>query len=223
MNALQFDEAWQRCLDREMGRSEETVFLARLSEAERLELFATRAALGELECLPRISAPADLAARVMVAISPKKQSAFTRLRRWLESRPMLGWEFGGAALAASVLFVTLAPQFMTLPAGGSPHASPSLMPVSHAPGGNGGALQFSLYAPQARSVALIGDFNGWGSTAEIKLKPAANGMWSVAVPLPAGSYQYAFLLDDRRWVTDPRAERRVNDDFGRQNAVVTII
>lgn len=223
MKTLQFDEAWQRFLDRETSQSEETAFLARLSEAERLELLATRTALGALERLPRVSAPADLAARVMTAVKPKRQSVFTRLRRWLESRPMLGWEFGGAALAASVLFVTLAPQSMTLPAGGSPHASSPLVPASHMPGGAGGPLRFSLYAPQAHSVALIGDFNGWGSAAEVKLKPSANGMWSVTVPLPAGRYQYAFLLDGQRWVTDPRAERHVNDDFGRQNAVVTII
>lgn len=223
MKTVQFDEANQRYLDRETSPSEESAFLARLSEAERLELLATRTALGALERLPRISAPVDLAARVMAAVKPKRQSVFTRLRRWLESRPMLGWEFGGAALAASVLFVTLAPQSMMLPADGSLHASSPLTLASHTPGSDGGSLQFSLYAPQAHSVALIGDFNGWGSTAEVKLKPSANGMWSVIVPLPAGRYQYAFLLDGQRWVTDPRAERHVNDDFGRQNAVITII
>lgn len=221
MKTLQIDEASQRYLDREMSPSEETAFLARLSEAERLELLATRTALGALERLPRISVPADLAANVMMAVKPKRQSVFARLRRWLESRPMLGWEFGGAALAASVLFVTLVPQSMTLPAGGSPLASSPLAQASHTPHSN--ALQFSLYAPQARSVALIADFNGWGSTDGIKLEPSANGMWSVAVPLSAGRYQYAFLVDGQRWVTDPRAEQHVNDGFGRKNAVITII
>lgn len=222
MKTLQFDETRQRYLDREMSPSEETAFLARLSEAERLELLDIRTALGALERLPRISAPADLAARVMAAVKPKRQSVFTRLRRWLESRPMLGWGFGGAALAASVLFVTLAPLFLAPPVGDSPHeASSSLRLASHTPRSN--ALKFSLYAPQARSVALIGDFNGWGSTDGVKLAPSANGMWSVTVPLPAGRHQYAFLVDGQRWVTDPRAEQHVNDGFGRQNAVITII
>lgn len=222
MKTLQYDEAGQRYLDRETGPSEETAFLARLDEAERLELLDIRTALGALERLPRISAPADLAAKVMMAVKPKRQSVFTRLRRWLGSRPMLGWEFGGAALAASVLFVTLAPQLMTRPLSDSPHdAFSPLKLASHTPSSN--ALQFSLYAPQARSVALIGDFNGWGSTDGVKLAPSANGMWSVTVPLPAGRYQYAFLVDGQRWVTDPRAEQHVNDGFGRQNAVITII
>ena len=121
-----------------------------------------------------------------------------------------------------MLFVTLAPQLMTRPLSDSPHdASSPLKLASHPPRSN--ALQFSLYAPQARSVALIGDFNGWGSTDGVKLAPSANGMWSVTVPLPAGRYQYAFLVDGQRWVTDPRAEQHVNDGFGRQNAVITII
>ena len=222
MKESQFDEAWQRYLDRETSQSEETALLARLSGAERSELLDTRTALEALECLPRISAPVDLAAKVMAAVKPKRQSVFTRLRRWLESRPMLGWEFGGAALAASVLFVMLAPLSLAPPVGGSQHdAFSPLKLASHTPGSN--ALKFSLYAPQARSVALIGDFNGWGSTDGVKLAPSADGMWSVAVPLPAGRYQYAFLVDGQRWVTDPRAEQHVSDDFGRQNAVITII
>lgn len=223
MNAPQFDEVWQRYLDQEMSQPEEAALLARLGEAERAELLATRTALEELERLPRVPAPADLAGKVMAVIKPKRQSAFARLRLWLERHPMLGWEFAGAALAASVLFVALAPLSLSPPVGALPQASSSLTLASHAPGRGGDALQFSLYAPQARSVALIGDFNGWGSTAEIVLAPSGNGMWSVTIPLPAGRHQYAFLVDGQRWVTDPRAEQHVNDDFGRQNAVVTII
>ena len=199
MNALQYDTAWQRYLDREMNPSEEAVFLARLDEAERAELHATGAALNALECLPRVAAPAGLADRVMAEIGPPRQGVLARLRAWMERRPLLGWEFTGAALTASVLFVVLAPS------------------------GESNALRFSLYAPQADSVALVGDFNGWGSMSEVRLKPAGKGMWSVVVPLPSGRYQYAFLVDGKRWVTDPRAEQHVSDDFGRQNAVVTIL
>lgn len=235
MNASQFDEAWQRYLDRGMDHAEETAFLARMDEAERLELLTTRTALQALERLQRISAPADLANKVMAAIKPKRQSAFARLRGWLAYRPMLGWEFAGAAMVASVLFVTLAPLSVGTSPSGLPQASSPSARVSplnqaslttgatHTSGPVGNSLQFSLYAPEAKTVALIGDFNGWGSEAEIKLAPSGNGMWGAIVPLSAGRYQYAFLVDDQRWVTDPHAEQRVNDDFGRQNAVLTII
>lgn len=228
MNALQYDTAWQRYLDREMDPSEEAAFLARLDEAERAELHATGAALRALERLPRVAAPAGLADRVMAEIGPPRQSALARLRAWMERRPLLGWEFAGAALAASALFVVLAP--LSLPPAGdalpqTALSSPvsSLTRAAHAPAGGSNALRFSLYAPQAGSVALVGDFNGWGGTSEVSLKPAGKGMWSAVVPLPSGRYQYAFLVDGQRWVTDPRAEQHVSDDFGRQNAVVTIL
>jgi len=223
MKAPQFDEAWQRYLDQETSPSEKAALLARLSETERSELLATRTALEALERLPRLPAPANLASNVMAAIKPKRRSAFARLRLWLERRPMLGWEFGGAALAASVLFVALFPLSLTPQDGGLPQTSSPLTLASYTPGSGGNSLQFSLYMPQAHNVALIGDFNGWGSKAEIDLAPSGNGVWNVTVPLPAGRYQYAFLVDGQRWVTDPHAEQHVNDDFGRQNAVVTII
>lgn len=217
MNSAQFDEAWRRYLDRDMIQSEEAAFLVRLSEAERAELFATTTALGALERLPRISAPDDLAGKVMAAVKPKKQNILSGLRHWLEHRPLLGWEFAGGALAASVLFIGLAPLSMAPSPGNS---SPPLVPVLHA---GGGSFQAILYAPQAHKVELIGDFNGWGSQAEVKLVPSGKGTWSAIVPLPAGRYQYAFLVDGQRWVSDPRAEQHVNDDFGRQNAVITIL
>lgn len=272
MNASQFDETWQRYLDQEMSHAEETAFLARLGEAERLELLTSRAALQALERLqhiaapadlaenimaaikpkhmseterselltsspalqalermPRIAAPADMAKNIMAAIKPKRQSAFARMRGWLAYRPMLGWEFAGAAMVASVLFVTFAPLSVDTLPGTSQQASSSLNQVSplsqatHTSGPVGNSLQFSLYAPEAKTVALIGDFNGWGSAAEINLTPTGKGMWGATVPLPAGRYQYAFLVNGQRWVTDPHAEQRVNDDFGRQNAVLTII
>ena len=182
-------------------------------------------ALEALERLPRIPAPASLARNVMAAVGvkTKRENTLSRLRLWLERHPLLGWELSGAALAASVLFITLAPLSQTSQPGRSAPASSPFTQASYTSGPSSNALRFSLYSPQAHSVALIGDFNGWGSMAQVKLTPCGNGMWSVTVPLPAGRYQYAFLVNGKRWVTDPRAEQHVNHDFGSQNAVVTII
>lgn len=223
MNTPLFDEAEQRYLDREMNPAEEADFLARLSEAERAKLLATRSALESLEHLPRVPVPTNLARNVMAAVIPKRQGAWARVRLWLEQRPMLGWEFGGAAMAASALIVLLVPLSMTPPVENSAHVSSSLKLASHSPAVESNALQFSLYAPQAQNVALIGDFNGWGSMGEVKLVPVGKGIWRVNVALPAGRYQYAFLVNGQHWVTDPRAQQHVKDDFGRQNAVITKI
>lgn len=223
MNTPLIDEAEQRYLDREMNPAEKADFLARLSEAERAELLATQSALEALEGLPRMPVPASLARNVMAAVTPKRQSAWARVRLWLEQRPMLGWEFGGAAMAASALIVVLVPLSMTPPVENSAQVPSSLKMASHNPAAESNALQFSLYAPQAQNVALIGDFNGWGSMGEVKLAPVGKGIWSANVALPAGRYQYAFLVNGQHWVTDPRAQQHVKDDFGRQNAVITKI
>lgn len=223
MNTPLFDEAGQRYLDRETSPAEEADFLARLSEAERVELLTTRTALEALERLPRLPAPANLARNVMAAVTPRKPSAWARVRLWLEQRPMLGWEFGGVAMAASALVLVLVPLSLTPSVENSAQLASSLKLASHSPAAESNALQFSLYAPQAQHVALIGDFNGWGSMGEVKLAPAGKGIWSVSVALPAGRYQYAFLVNGQHWVTDPRAQQHVKDDFGRQNAVITKI
>ena len=136
---------------------------------------------------------------------------------------MLGWEFGGAAMAASALMLVLVPLSMTSPVENTAQVPSSLKLASHSPAAESNTLQFNLYAPQAQNVALIGDFNGWGSMGEVKLAPVGKGIWSVSVPLPAGRYQYAFLVNGQHWVTDPRAQQHVKDDFGRQNAVITKI
>lgn len=231
MNAVQqYDNDWQRYLDQEMDASEEAVFLERLCEKEREDALGVKSALSALEGLPRFNAPAILVENIMGKIVPKKRSAWGRLRSWMEARPMLGWEFAGTGLAAFALIVILAPLSFTKTEGDVLHIAShssasfaSLKRVANHSSGDGNVAHFSLYAPQADSVTLVGDFNGWGSVSEIRLKSAGSGRWEVTTPLPSGRYQYAFLVDGQRWVTDPQAEQHISDDFGRQNAVVTIL
>ncbi len=42
------------------------------------------------------------------------------------------------------------------------------------------------------------------------------------MPLAPGRYQYAFVVDGRRFVADPAAPRAVDDDFGQPSSVVTV-
>ena len=42
------------------------------------------------------------------------------------------------------------------------------------------------------------------------------------MPLRAGRYTYAFLLDGRLWVPDPTAPLAPEDGFGRRNSVVVV-
>lgn len=64
-----------------------------------------------------------------------------------------------------------------------------------------GGIRFTYLDPNAGSVALAGDFNGWSTTATPMTK-GAEGTWSVVVPFAAGRHQYKFVVDGQ-WIADP--------------------
>ena len=79
--------------------------------------------------------------------------------------------------------------------------------------------RFTLDAPDARRVCLVGDFNDW-TVCEVPLvRDEAAGTWSVQMELPPGRHEYMFVVDEG-WVTDPSAPLQVDDGFGNRNAVI---
>jgi len=82
-------------------------------------------------------------------------------------------------------------------------------------------VQFVLVAPDAKSVALVGDFNDWDA-ATTPLHRAAAGTWSAALRLAPGRHRYAFVVDGVRWIADPTAPPAPDDDFGSPGSVVTV-
>lgn len=79
---------------------------------------------------------------------------------------------------------------------------------------------FSLYAPGAREVFVLGDFNGWQRDA-LKARKFKDGTWRKSVPLRAGTYQYLFLVDGEWW-SDPANPRRVQNPYGTENSLIEI-
>jgi hypothetical protein len=73
-------------------------------------------------------------------------------------------------------------------------------------------VQFVLVAPNAKSVAVVGDFNDWNPSATPLA--SARGMWSNEVVVPAGRHDYAFVVDGARWIADPSAPRAPADELG---------
>jgi hypothetical protein len=81
-------------------------------------------------------------------------------------------------------------------------------------------IKFVLVAPQAATVSLVGDFNGW----DLKATPAqrqSDGSWATFVQLPPGRHVYSFVLDGRVFINDPTAPI-VPNDFGEKNSVVVV-
>ena len=82
-------------------------------------------------------------------------------------------------------------------------------------------VRFAISAPEARSVSLVGDFNGWTRSGTELTASAVPGVWTITLPLTPGRHEYAFLIDGQRWVVDPTAVI-VSDDFGTETSVVTV-
>ena len=83
------------------------------------------------------------------------------------------------------------------------------------------AVPFVLRRPNARRVALVGDFYAWSPTA-IPMTRRPDGTWTATVELTPGRHTYAFVVDDTVWVTDPRAETVPDADYGRTQSVIIV-
>jgi 1,4-alpha-glucan branching enzyme len=77
--------------------------------------------------------------------------------------------------------------------------------------------EFSLSAPQAKSVFVAGSFNQWNLSA-YPLKQDKKGVWKISLPLGSGRYEYRFLVDGE-WQNDPNCPSLVENPFGTLNCI----
>ncbi|GMV96254.1 MAG: hypothetical protein HRF43_13500 [Phycisphaerae bacterium] len=63
-----------------------------------------------------------------------------------------------------------------------------------------GTVELSFFRPQARQVALAGDFNGWHCDS-MPMTPYPDGWWRCRVRLAPGIYQFRYCADGQ-WFTD---------------------
>jgi 1,4-alpha-glucan branching enzyme len=71
----------------------------------------------------------------------------------------------------------------------------------------------------ADSVYVVGDFNGWDTTA-LPMEQDAQGRWKAMVEVAAGGvYQFRYLCDGD-WINDNQADDYFANDFGGHNSVV---
>jgi hypothetical protein len=84
-------------------------------------------------------------------------------------------------------------------------------------------VQFVLVAPDAKKVAVVGDFNGWDAKhAAYQAQHRGGGVWSVTAPVPVGHHRYSFVVDDSVWVADPMAPRVIDNDYGVANSAIVV-
>ena len=82
-------------------------------------------------------------------------------------------------------------------------------------------VHFSVVAPSAASVSIVGDFNHWSATALPMQRSADGRTWEIDVKLPEGRYNYAYLIDGRI-ARDPSAPQTGGDDYGMPNSVLMV-
>lgn len=117
------------------------------------------------------------------------------------------------ALAAAVMFATVvtANALRTRPAAMNTAAAASSQRVF---------TQFVFAAPNAKRVAVAGDFSNWQPVHV--MTRSDKGVWTVVVPLDPGVHDYAFVVDGERWVPDPVAPA-VQDGFGGVNSRLAVL
>src|SRR5262249_34927405 len=84
-----------------------------------------------------------------------------------------------------------------------------------------GRVRFSIRAPAAARVSLVGDFDRWDPAA-LPMRRAKDGeTWTLDVHLPPGRHVFAYAVDGDLKI-DPAAPRAIEDDFGVPSSVVVV-
>jgi len=81
-------------------------------------------------------------------------------------------------------------------------------------------VHFICLAPEAREVAVVGDFNGWNPRAN-PLGRAFDGSWQGSIQLRHGHHRYAFWVDGVLQV-DPRGQGVSRNDQGQRVSLVAV-
>jgi hypothetical protein len=82
------------------------------------------------------------------------------------------------------------------------------------------ALTFTYYAEQGETVSVAGSFNNWDPFM-YELREVSPGRYSISLPLPPGTYQYAFFHKGERQL-DPNNPRRVYSRDGKAANEATV-
>ena len=182
--------------------------------------------------LSREAAPPWLESRVMAALPPAHAPADAlapgqRILDWLLHPQPVRLRPATLLVGAAALVTAFAlwPRSAPAPAPAPPVVAAAPAQPVHPPAPAGAStvyVQFTLTAPGARSVEVAGDFNGWQPARAELQDPEGDGVWSGLVALPAGVHKYMFVIDGRRWVSDPHAHHFVDDGFGMKNSLIAI-
>ncbi len=73
-------------------------------------------------------------------------------------------------------------------------------------------VQFVYENAKAKSVCVAGSFNQWSSEAHCMER--SGKIWNLGIQLPAGRYEYVFVVNGKNWEPDPKAALSEKSGFG---------
>jgi hypothetical protein len=165
---------------------------------------------------PEVLAP-DFEARLMAqarAEVARQRAVQARGSWWTRRRMVMASPLAGLAMAAGIAALAA---ISTLTVARRAAQDPSVA-VLH---DTVQLVRFVFADSSARSVSLVGDFNGWARERTPLHATARAGVWSVSVPLTAGRHEYAFIVNGERWVADPLSPGN-RDEFGTESSVLML-
>lgn len=87
-------------------------------------------------------------------------------------------------------------------------------------------FRYKPSGPLPKTVHLAGSMNGWPGTVAAGGWPlvydTAGGVFRLRRSLPAATYQYKLVLDEKDWISDPENPSSVPDGFGGKNSLLTV-
>jgi anti-sigma factor RsiW len=216
----------QRFLDNELSPEERAAFLQAVDAdaALRRHWLNLEVIAAEAAQLPKIVPSAQFLGRLKAQVVPSSPSLWTRLCAAVTTPRTLEWNLAGAMAAGCIAVVAvagllrLAPErIVEVPIAGTPAQTASFNTSSEPKV----FVRLILVQPNAQSVSVAGDFNGW-NPAQTKLDRTDGGVWTVTIPLKPGRYEYMFVVNGKQWIADPLAAEDAGDGFGSQNAVLDV-
>ena len=162
--------------------------------------------------------PESLTEKVLANLKPKKLALLERLWRRLRTpvsvTPLKLLPAGVSVLAIFALALTL---FWPTP--GERIVTQRINEVTEQ-GLN--TVMLFLDRPDATDVELIGSFNNWSQEGVRMVWDKDRGLWVGVLQLKRGSYEYAFRVNQKEIVADPKAILHREDGFGHRNSILII-
>jgi len=83
------------------------------------------------------------------------------------------------------------------------------------------SVTFTVRAESGKTVYLAGSFNSWNPTGKKMTEKKGSGVYSAAMKLAPGRYEYKFVVDGV-WCADPECADWVKNEHGTLNSVIEV-